>query len=123
MRKYLLITLMSGFAAAAVAAGLNLRSNASTSSSSEPVETVSAPPQPEKPSSSSTTLPLTHVHLFTNGVGYFQRQGVVEGNARIDLTFPVNNVNDLIKSMILEDLDGGRISVVGYDSFDPADKT
>ncbi|MCI0458185.1 MAG: DUF4139 domain-containing protein [Gemmataceae bacterium] len=72
---------------------------------------------------SASTLPLTHVHLFTSGVGYFQREGVVEGNARIDLTFPVHHINDLLKSLTLQDLDGGRISVVGYDSHDPLDKT
>ena len=32
-------------------------------------------------------VPLTQVVLFNTGVGYFQREGVVEGNARIDLTF------------------------------------
>jgi hypothetical protein len=69
------------------------------------------------------SLPLTHIHLFSSGVGYFQREGVVEGNARIDLTFPVNDINDLLKSMVLQDLDGGRISAVSYDSHDPIDKT
>src|SRR5262249_32016900 len=84
-------------------------------------------PQPEVaplvPRQSTNILPLTHVHLFTSGVGYFQREGIVEGNARVDLTFPVHNINDLLKSMILQDLDGGRISGVGYDSHDPVDKT
>src|SRR5262249_7834677 len=71
----------------------------------------------------AVSLPLTHVHLFTSGVGFFQREGVVEGNVRINLTFPVNDINDLLKSMVLQDLDGGRISAVAYDSQDPVDKT
>src|SRR5262249_34017188 len=71
----------------------------------------------------ASLLPLTHVHLFTSGVGYFQREGVVEGHARIGLTFPVHHINDLLKSLVLQDLDGGRISVVGYDSHDPLEKT
>jgi hypothetical protein len=68
-------------------------------------------------------LPLTHVVLFNSGVGYFQREGSVEGNARIDLTFPVSDVNDLLKSMLLEDLGGGKVSTVSYDSQEPVEVT
>src|SRR5262245_42260004 len=57
-------------------------------------------------------LPVSQVVLFSSGVGYFQREGQVEGTARIDLTFPVNDINDLLKSMVLQDLNGGRISTV-----------
>jgi len=42
------------------------------------------------------TLPLAQVILFSSGVGYFQREGEVEGNTRIDLTFPATDVNDLL---------------------------
>src|SRR5262249_54649974 len=100
--------------AAVLAAALMLRSTASSAPSGTG---PSANPPP------TVSLPLTHVHLFTSGVGYFQREGVVEGNARIDLTFPTNDINDLLKSLVLQDLDGGRISIVGFDSQDPTDKT
>src|SRR5215218_9018476 len=36
----------------------------------------------------ATSLPLTRVVLFNSGVGYFSRSGEVEGDARVDLTFP-----------------------------------
>src|SRR3954451_13008473 len=36
----------------------------------------------------SVSLPLTRVVLFNSGVGYFSRSGEVEGEARVDLTFP-----------------------------------
>ncbi len=68
-------------------------------------------------------LPIAQVILFSSGVGYFQREGEVEGSARIDLTFPVENINDLLKSMVLQDLGGGRVSAVSYDSRDPVEKT
>jgi hypothetical protein len=68
-------------------------------------------------------LPITQVVLYSNGVGYFQRDGQVDGNARIDLSFPVQDVNDLLKSMVLQDLGGGQVSAVSYDSHDPLDKT
>ena len=58
-----------------------------------------------------------------SGVGYFQREGTVEGNTRVDLTFPVQDINDLLKSMVLQDLDGGVISAVSYDCQAPIEKT
>src|SRR5579859_2558531 len=70
----------------------------------------------------ATTLPINRVVLFSSGVGYFQRAGAVEGNARVDLTFQVRDINDLIKSMVLQD-EKGVISAVSYDSLDPVDRT
>ena len=52
----------------------------------------------------SVPLPIGHVVLFSSGVGYFQREGEVEGNSRVDLTFPGTDVNDLLKSLVLQDL-------------------
>ena len=69
------------------------------------------------------TLPIAQVVLFSTGVGYFQREGEVQGNARVDLTFPVQDINDLIKSMVLSDLGGGHVSAVSYESQAPIEKT
>ena len=71
----------------------------------------------------AATLPLTRVVLFNSGVGYFSRSGEVEGEARVDLTFPESDVNDLLKSMVLEDFGRGRISAVSYDSREPIART
>jgi hypothetical protein len=68
-------------------------------------------------------LPITQVVLFSSGVGYFQREGEVEGDARVDLSFQGNDINDLIKSLVLQDMGGGKISTISYDSHDPIDKT
>jgi hypothetical protein len=67
-------------------------------------------------------LPIRQVVLFNSGVGYFQREGDVDGNARIELSFPTADINDLLKSLILQDLGGGRVSTVSYDSHDPIEK-
>ena len=67
--------------------------------------------------------PIKRIVLFNSGVGYFEHRGAVEGNATIDLKFDVEDVNDLLKSMVLEDLDGGKISTVTYGSRDPITKT
>jgi hypothetical protein len=70
-----------------------------------------------------SALPVAQVILYSSGVGYFQREGEVEGSQRIDLSFPVSDINDLLKSMVLQDLGGGHISAVSYDSQAPIDKT
>jgi hypothetical protein len=75
------------------------------------------------PQAAGGQLPIAQVVLFSSGVGYFQREGEVQGNSRIDLTFPVQDINDLIKSMVLSDLGGGHISAVSYDSQAPVEKT
>src|SRR5215213_3412149 len=71
----------------------------------------------------ATNLPITRVVLFNSGVGYFSRSGEVEGDARVDLTFPESDINDLLKSMVLEDFGKGRISAVSYDSREPIART
>jgi hypothetical protein len=71
----------------------------------------------------ATTLPVSQVVLFNSGVGYFTRSGEVEGDARVDLTFREADVNDLLKSMTLQDLDGGRVAAVSYDSREPIART
>src|SRR5215475_7716433 len=70
-----------------------------------------------------SALPVAQVILYSSGVGYFQREGEVEGSSRIDLSFPVQDINDLLKSMVLQDLGGGHVSAVSYESRDPIDKT
>ncbi len=70
----------------------------------------------------ATPLPVARVVLFTSGVGYFSRQGTVEGDARVDLQFPETDVNDLLKSLTVEDLNGGTLGAISYDSQQPVDK-
>ena len=36
---------------------------------------------------SADLLPLSHVVLFSSGVGYYQREGEIDGSARVDLNF------------------------------------
>ncbi|MEX0978405.1 MAG: hypothetical protein WDZ48_06120 [Pirellulales bacterium] len=70
-----------------------------------------------------SAVPLSNIVMFTSGVGYFEHQGQVEGNAKIEMRFNVDDINDLLKSMILEDRGGGKISTVTYGSRDPITKT
>jgi hypothetical protein len=69
------------------------------------------------------SVPISTLVLFTSGVGYFQHDGTVEGNAKMELTFSTGQINDLLKSLVLRDLDGGAISSVTYSSRDPITRT
>ncbi len=67
-------------------------------------------------------LPLKRVVLFSSGVGYFQHDGPLSDNAQVELKFKTENINDLLKSMVVED-QGGQVSAVNYGSKDPVSKT
>src|SRR5262249_2986358 len=54
------------------------------------------PPARPQPAEPREKLPIGQVILYSSGVGYFQREGTVEGDARIDLSFDVRDINDLI---------------------------
>ena len=68
-------------------------------------------------------LPITDVVLFSSGVGYIQRAGTVTGDATVQLSFKQDQINDLLKSMVLLDLNGGKIGAVTYGAKDPISKT
>ncbi|HUX14237.1 MAG TPA: hypothetical protein VMW87_14510, partial [Spirochaetia bacterium] len=70
-------------------------------------------------SSGSAQVPVTSVSLFSSGVGYFERQGSVNGTGALQFSVDVANMDDLLKSMILRDLDGGKILGMNYASQDP----
>lgn len=68
-------------------------------------------------------LPVKRVVMFSSGVAFFEHNGEVEGDAKVDLKFNVDDINDLLKSMVLQDHGGGRISTVSYGSKDPITRT
>jgi hypothetical protein len=106
--------------AGVIAAGSVILAQRGESPSEKPIE--NAPKLAEvKP---AVNLPISQVILFNSGVGHFTRSGEVDGDARVDLTFPELDINDLIKSMTLRDLSPtGRVAAVTYDSHDPIDRT
>lgn len=48
-------------------------------------------------------LPLRRLSLFSSGVGYFEHSGTVDGPATIALPFPAEAVNDVLKSLAIND--------------------
>jgi hypothetical protein len=63
-------------------------------------------------------LPIRRVILYSNGVAYIERRGMVSGNAEINLSFKQSQVDDVLKSMLVLDLQG-KIGAVSYNSSAP----
>ena len=68
-------------------------------------------------------LPLSKIVLYSSGVGYFQHDGSVTDRTQLDLRLQTSQINDLLKSLVVQDFGGGRISTVTYGSRDPVTKT
>lgn len=68
----------------------------------------------------SQVLPIKRVILYSNGVAYIERRGVISGNTEINLSFKQSQVDDVLKSMVVLDLGQGRIGAVAYNSSLPA---
>src|SRR5262249_49404459 len=85
-------------------------------------------PAPKQPAAAEkapppVTLPITRIVLFNAGIGYFHREGDVTGDARLDLRFDEADVNDLLKSLVLTDKDGGKGRAVTYENRLPVEFT
>jgi hypothetical protein len=81
-----------------------------------------APQNSVKDQNANAALPVTDVVLFSSGVGYFQRDSKVDGDAQVELKFDAKDINDLLKSMVVQDFGNGTISAVSYTSRDPITK-
>lgn len=64
-------------------------------------------------------LPLEKVVLFSSGVGYFEHRGYVEGKASLEVSFGTDEMADILKSLVLQDYDGGTIDTVQYQPPEP----
>jgi hypothetical protein len=67
-------------------------------------------------------LPIKRVVLFKNGVGYFEHVGSVRGNESVSVSFTSSQLNDVLKSLTVLDLNGGRISGVAYGTANPINR-
>ena len=76
-----------------------------------------------QPRPGASELPIRQVVLFSSGVAYYQREGQVDGQARVDLSFPQECINDMLKSMIVEDRGSKQVATVTYDNLKPVELT
>ena len=111
MKTLLIFTLIFAFATPNQA---QTRRTARATSTAAPVSGQSAR------SSLTQSLPIRRVILYSNGVAYIERRGLVDGHAEINLSFKQSQVDDVLKSMIVLDLGKGRIGAVSYNSSAPS---
>ena len=83
-----------------------------------PVKGARAP----APAEDRSRLPVKRVALYKNGVGYFEHVGQVRGNQDLTIAFTSGQLNDVLKSLTVLDLNGGRIAGVEYGSTAPLDR-
>ncbi len=76
-----------------------------------------------QPAAQQAEVPVRQVVLFSSGVGYFEHYGMVNGTGDTELRFKTQQINDILKSLVLEDLDKGRVTTITYPSQDPIAKT
>ncbi len=72
---------------------------------------------------SEQPLPLKRVVLFSSSVGFFEHEGAVKDNKQIEFVFKTEDINDLLKSLIVQDRDGGLVTAVNYGSPNPLNRT
>src|SRR5436309_5461723 len=64
-------------------------------------------------------LPVRQVVLYKHGVGYFERAGQLGPGESARLDFKAAEMNDVLKSLTVEEKGGGKISGLRYDSSEP----
>jgi hypothetical protein len=84
---------------------------------------ASAPFLVAQNASPNTNVPVSKVMLFSSGVGYFEHTGSVRGTSSTELRFKTSQINDILKSLVLLDQDGGKVGLITYPSQDPLTKT
>lgn len=63
-----------------------------------------ARPAPATPDpAQKADIPVVKVSLYSSGVGYFEHRGSVSGTVEAPLPFPVQAVNDVLKSLVIND--------------------
>ncbi len=64
------------------------------------------------------TLPLKRVMLSTGGVGYFEHETVVDGDAQLEFQVRLDQVDDVLKSIVVYD-DAGGVGTVSLPGREP----
>src|SRR5579864_7406806 len=67
-------------------------------------------------SAGAADLPVRQVILYKHGVGYFERAGQLAPGESARLEFKAAEMNDVLKSLTIEEKGGGKVSGLRYDS-------
>ncbi len=63
-------------------------------------------------------LPITSITLYRSGVGYFERHGMIKTGDSVQLRFAEDEINDMLKSMVIFDPQQALQSI-SYESNEP----
>jgi hypothetical protein len=88
-------------------------------SAPKPKNPLAASEAGESANPAAAKLPVRRVVLYKNGVGYFEHLGHVRGSQDVHVDFTSAQLNDVLKSLTVLDLSGGKISGVDYNSEAP----
>lgn len=80
-------------------------------------------PRADEADDAVTSLPLVRAVMFSSGVGYFEHAGTVTDDANVRLVFQREQINDVLKSLIVMDAGGGTVTRASYASRDPLERT
>src|ERR1043166_5075232 len=64
-------------------------------------------------------FPVKQIVLYKHGVGFFERSGRLAAGESARLDFNAADMNDVLKSLTIEEKGGGKISGIRYDAMDP----
>lgn len=70
-------------------------------------------------SATNTPLPIQRVVLYKSGIGYFEHVGQVVDDRDVTISFTSAQLDDVLKTLTVLDLDGGRVTDIGYNSLAP----
>src|SRR5437588_12303932 len=68
---------------------------------------------------SPAEFPVRQVVLYKHGVGFFERSGRLGAGESARLDFNAAEMNDVLKSLTIEEKGGGKITGLRYDAMDP----
>src|SRR5579875_3694381 len=67
-------------------------------------------------------LRVTHVSLYKNGVGFFEHEGRVSGDAAVSIDLTSAQLSDGLQSLAAVDLGGGHVTGANYNSTTPLEE-
>ena len=67
-------------------------------------------------------IPVRQIVLYKSGVGYFERAGQLGPGESARLDFKASEMNDVLKSLTVEDRSGAKITGLRYDSSEPLEQ-
>jgi flagellar biosynthesis chaperone FliJ len=73
-------------------------------------------------SAAAADISIRQVILYKSGVGYFERSGQLGPGESARLDFKASDMNDVLKSLTIEDRNGGKVTGLRYDSSEPLDR-